>query len=498
MGGSRKEKDRCMSRSILRGVVIFALALFILAGKVLPASAGGKESPLTEGAFLLDATTVTLRVSARKTEWSRALGNTGSHSVEINALMPFEYTVPKDRAPISKMTFTDADWSVSSETVTKTATFPLPENGLYLKYAVGGKNGENITIQYIRNPEILATETKKRVSYSAKAQEGLFANFNIDMMQYSDSYAFGTAKIVQFNNYGTNPVLKHPLASVTDLQAPWKHDVDKEPFQYMLNASDMEGVLTMANIMHGAASYGPGQDYIIGNEVNTRKWAYIAYVGDEQFIREYMQVFRVAYNAIKSADANARVFICLDHDWNRDHPVNYWEHYCVIDAKDFLIQFNDMVKAEGNIDWCLAYHPHLVPLTYAKFWDNTEPYSSLVREDKMVTIENLSVITDFLQQEEFLNTAGEVRRVLATEVTFSANQGADVQAAAVYAAYKAVLRNPYVETIVINQDPQEDINGIFTDKARVVFDNMDGPEVARYDVWARSVIGIPYWGKLLR
>jgi hypothetical protein len=397
---------------------------------------------------------------------------------------------------VAKVMLSETDWSM--ETIAKRVTFQLPENGLYKKYAVGGKDVESRSIQYICNPELLATHTKTRVDYPAKLPEGLFANYNIDMTQYSDSYVYGTAKIVQFNNYGTNPVLKHPLAEAEDIHAPWEYDVDKQPFQYMLNAADMDGITLMAELMHEVAANGPGQDYIIGNEVNVRKWCYISYVEDEQFIREYMQVFRVAYNAIKSADANARVFICLDHNWDRDHPEDYWEHYSMIDAKDFLICFNEMINEEGPIDWNLAYHPHLVPLTWAKFWDNSEPYRSLVSDNHMVTIQNLSEVTDLLCREEFLNRKGEVRDVMATEVTYSANQGPDVQGAAVYAAYMSVLYNPYVETIVINQDPQADINGIFTPKALEVYENMDGPNAYQYDVWAKKVIGIRDWGQVLR
>ena len=62
----------------------------------------------------------------------------------------------------------------------------------------------------------------------------------------------------------------------------------------------------------------------------------------------------------------------------------------------------------------------------------------------------------------------------------------------------AVQRNPLVETIVINQDPQPNINSIFTPKAREVFDNMDGANGAAYDAWAKSVIGISDWGRILK
>ena len=170
----------------------------------------------------------------------------------------------------------------------------------------------------------------------------------------------------------------------------------------------------------------------------------------------------------------------------------------MIDVKDFMNSFNNQIKAEGNIDWCMAFHPHPVPLTYAKFWANTANYSSLVSSNKMVTIQNLSTVSSYLSQPALLNTKGQPRAVIATEVGYSALQGADVQGAAIYAAYTAVSRNPLVETIVINQDPQPNINSIFTPKAREVFDNMDGANGAAYDAWAKQVIGISDWGKILR
>ena len=485
---------------------------YLLAGKAegrLPyAGAGGGGTvttpaanvPASDGVYLTDAKTVTLRWTASVRDWNLARGNSGQDWVGIYSMAPFEYAIPAGRTPIAKITFTDADWAqANGGKLTKTVTFQLPDNGLYLKYSVGGAGTQELTHQYICNPEILATNTKARVAYPAKAPEGIFANYNIDTRQYSDSYGRGTAKIVQFNNYGHNPALKNPLANMADAHAPWAYDVDKQPFQYMLNATDMNGVMTMANIMHEVAAKGPGQDYIIGNEVNVRKWAYIAYQGsDHAYVQQYVQAFRVAYNAIKSADANARVFICMDQNWDRNHPASYWEHYCVIDVKDFLDMFNEQIQLEGNIDWCMAFHPHPVPLTYAKFWDNSADYTRLVNKNQMVTVQNLSVVSNYLAQPQFLNTKGQARTVIATEVGYSANQGADVQGAAVYAAYAAVVRNPVVETIVINQDPQPNINSIFSPKAAEVYANMDGANGAAYDAWAKSVIGISDWGQILR
>ena len=58
-----------------------------------------------------------------------------------------------------------------------------------------------------------------------------------------------------------------------------------------------------------------GENWIIGNEVNVRTWNYMAWTDWENYIREYAQAFRVAYNAIMSTNANARVYVCIDQYW---------------------------------------------------------------------------------------------------------------------------------------------------------------------------------------
>ena len=514
-----------MTKRFRRLIAVFTTAITVLGGSALPAMAAPKIAPQggvtvttdanlsPEGAYLKDAGTVQLTATISSTQ----LQHMGTDKLYVFALAPYEYLVniPAEKSPIASF---EAP-AITSDGTRVTVTFDLPQNGLYMKYVLASFNGSGSAAgtysnlvgpqgggYYISNPELLAGNTKARVAYPAKAPEGIFANYNIDTKQASPSYFSGSAKIVQFNNYGNNPTLVNPRARLQDIHAPWAYDVDKQPFQYMLNAADMNGITAMANIMHEVAANGPGQDYIIGNEVNVRKWAYMAYASDKagdrnadnQYVREYMQVFRVAYNAIKSADANARVFICMDQNWDRNHPASYWEHYCVIDVKDFLDMFNEQIMMEGNIDWCMAFHPHPVPLTYAKFWANSADYTRLVNQNKMVTVQNLSVVTDYLSQPGFLNTKGQPRAVIATEVGFSANQGEDVQGAAVYAAYAAVVRNPVVETIVINQDPQPNINSIFSPKAAEVYANMDGANGAAYDAWAKSVIGISDWGQILR
>ncbi len=362
--------------------------------------------------------------------------------------------------------------------------------GLYCKYTFAAIQGGAPVMQnepqYVTNPEILATNTRARVGYPKKGLTDYFYNWNLDTNNGIPAY------IMQINNYGNNGVLKHPRANQGD-----SHMVDEGPLQYMFNASNAEGVNALANAMKGVANMAGTQDYIIGNEVNVRKWCYIAYTDWDTYVREYMQGFRVAYNAIKSVNANARVFICLDQNWDRN--MTNQEAFWFLDGKDFIDKFNANVCAGGNIDWGLAFHPHPVPLTYAKIWDMgaIDPiYARMVNSNAMISFQNMSVITNYMTSGSLRSPSGAVRAMMASETGISANQGADVQAAALYASYQACVRNPYVDIMIYSFD--DSTGARFTDKAWEVYNNMGGPNDAEYDAWAKGVIGISDWGQLLR
>ncbi len=344
--------------------------------------------------------------------------------------------------------------------------------------------------QYITNPEVMATNTRARVAYPPKGLADIFYNYNMD------TETGGNHLILQINNYGNNPAMRHPNSYGGD-----SHPVDEGPFQYMFNAATEDGVNALFNSMHNLAASHITQDFIIGNEVNERKWCYVTYMDWDSYVRNYMQVFRVAYNAIKSANANARCFICISQDWDRNRTPGEEEYYRYIDAKDFIAKFNSMICAGGNIDWCVACHPHLVPLTYAKFWDmggiaNGSYYNLMVTSNAMLTFLNLSTLTNYMQSAALLSPSGKVRGIIASETAIPASQGADVQGAALYASYQACIRNRFIETMIYSPDPT--IGSVFTDKATEVYNNMGGPNDATYDAWAKSVIGISDWGQVLR
>ena len=112
--------------------------------------------------------------------------------------------------------------------------------------------------------------------------------------------------------------------------------------------------------------YGQISNWIIGNEVNN--YNTYNYAGS-QTLRQYSQIyadqFRLAYNTLVSVYSNARVYISLDHLWNTNYVNGTFA------SRKMLDSFASKIRAGGNLQWNLAYHPYSSPLTEPRFWANT-------------------------------------------------------------------------------------------------------------------------------
>lgn len=168
--------------------------------------------------------------------------------------------------------------------------------------------------------------------------------------------------------------------------------------------------------------HGIVMNWIVGNEVNVRSdWNYMQYVDLDTYAREYANAVRVFYNSIKSMNANARVYVSMDQQWNRD--LSSKNSY---DVRDLLVSMNQVISTEGNIDWGLADHPYAYPLTNTTFWNSSGKIQKLITNSEntsIVTMQNINVITNFLQKEEMLTADGEVRPVILSELGYSSSQG---------------------------------------------------------------------------
>lgn len=417
-------------------------------------------------------------------------------------LDPYEYELTSDTDVIKSMVF---DSSQPVQCFDFPVNFRQEDTRLYSKFAIGIKNGGAVSMvtepTYITNPEALAWNTLARQPRSKKSTQGEeFNNLYLDGT-YGPVLASGF-KTVQVLNTGDSAALTHPMSRAEAMAAdPAKVE---QPMFYMFNASDEEGVRALASFMeyYATNSLG-GENWIIGNEVNTRRWNYMAWTDWDTYIREYTQAFRVMYNAIMSTNANARVYVCLDQIWDKNLTPDDEGYDQCMDGKDFLEKFNALIRQGGNIDWGVSQHPYTNPMGYAKFWDMSgcedgAVYADQVRTGQIVTFQNLSVLTDFMQTPAMLGTDGNVRHIILSEIGLTNAQGSEVQAAAMCASYAAVKDNPLIDEmmyLLACSDPGMDSS--LDAFAQRIYDEMDGENSELHMEWAKSYIGISDWSEII-
>ncbi|HBA69638.1 MAG TPA: hypothetical protein DCZ40_09825 [Lachnospiraceae bacterium] len=299
------------------------------------------------------------------------------------------------------------------------------------------------------------------------------------------------------------PQTIHPMA---------RGGIGRAPY-YAFNADDEAGAECLAAIgsflaeRYSSSKSGRGlvTNWVIGNEINARKeWNYMEYVDLETYVREYAEAFRIFYNAIKSTNKSCNVYISLDQQWNRDNPST--QDY---DAKDILDEFNRQIKGEGDIGWGLAIHPYNVPLTTPYIW-NSSKYVKDSPDTPMVTMANIHVVTDYMQQEQFLTEDGEVRSIILSELGYTSLKGEEVQAAAIAYAYKSAEANPHIDSILFSRqtDAAEEIaQGLAMGLNRMdgshkyaynVYKNMDTDQGENYIGFAKNIIGISDWSQIAK
>ena len=304
----------------------------------------------------------------------------------------------------------------------------------------------NIPFHHILGEGINYTYDGKTYSFN----KALMENYDNTIRRMSEKSMTVTAVILNGWNDNT-PQLIYP-------------GVTKQPenqvFYYGFNASTQEGYETIKAIASFLADrysslespYGRVSNWIIGNEINNQQWNYMGDMSLEKYIKEYERAFRVFYTAIKSTSQNDRIYFSTDYHWiyNANGKSKY-------NAKDVIDLFNANVRAGGQMDWGLAYHPYSLPTTEPEFWDDDQ--TGLVTTDyssPIINLKNLSVLTDYLQQSHLLDSKGEVRSVILSEQGFtsvSATRGVNenLQAAAIAYAYYIADSNPHIDAFIMSR-----------------------------------------------
>ena len=329
------------------------------------------------------------------------------------------------------------------------------------------------------------------------------AEFDIVFGSLSKKGIRTTAIILNDMNY-EYPELVHPKAR-SGSTAPY----------VMFNGAEEAGVDAMAAMAtflaerYSGTGHGTVSNWVIANEINARShWNYMEYTDVYNYTKEYAQAFRVFYNAIKSVNASAEIYMPLDQTWNRNLNDRYY------DARDVLDNIINIVKEKGNIDWQLAYHPYPVPLTNAAFWNTGAYYKKLTIDSvdtAMINMKKIHVVTDYLCQESFLTDEGETRHVLLSEQGFTSSSGGEgVQAAAFAYAYYISEANSHINGFLLNRQtdaPEEVAQGLAFGlnysggghkQIYNVFKKIDTELSQQATEFAKSILGISDWSSVIK
>lgn len=402
--------------------------------------------------------------------------------------------------------------TIKNSVVTFTTTLDNKQPGskLYSKFVVavlvGGKYTEISNMSYITNPEAVATHSAPNPTTTSI--KGVTAD-NAAVLELNDlgvqhaSYEMGVnrffapsasgyvnytygGKTYQFNkdivtqfdmvlgafsaqgvevtmnlvNYYAGETLFTIKPNAR--KAGYTHYAYNTDEQY--GVENLEALISFLAERYSGTGHGLISNWIIGNEVNNNNpWYYSGNYNVADFTLEYEKAYRMFYNGIKAANANARVLTCVDQRWNYiDGTANQYA------ARAFLDNFATDMKLHGDVDWAVAWHPHPVPLFAPKFWDMPSAYKSmnLVTHSpatKMISPLNMEVFTNYMTQASMLNPKGQVRYIIVSEILFNSSSSKveaseELQAAAFAYAYKLAEKNPYIKAFILHRiidSPQE-------------------------------------------
>ena len=238
-----------------------------------------------------------------------------------------------------------------------------------------------------------------------------------------------------------------------------------EPSAVLQHQESAGGVYTMPNMStpRGTTIYGyllsriakrystpdqaPGviTNWIAHNEVDYHPvWTNMGKQPDEIYLETYYRSMRMIHNSARAFNPHARVFISLTHNWNVINPKR-WEQ---LSPKQALLALQRYSSQEGDFAWGVAYHPYPQSLFAKTAWQDTNIENHF--DSPLITIQNLHVLGDFLNQSSMRQSNGARRGVLLSEQGFHTPtyEAADQnrQAGSLHYAMQKIRDFPWIES----------------------------------------------------
>ena len=405
-----------------------------------------------------------------------------------------------------------AGTDVAQAAVSASATFSVPlakdtaNSMLFKKFTVcvmsGGALSPVSNSMYITNPEACASYAPGRMDFGKKgilpdllqsvasknqpADMGVKqVNLNIPLSKINSlaGYDFSVRK---YNSQGmqVNVIILVDNNTPGQYINPYSMDGFGAHNHYGLNANTADGVAALQSAAsflakhYSGIGYGQVDNFIIGNEVNAWwLWNYMNCGSNDVFMQEYAKAFRIMYTGIKSENATANVYTCIDHQWSRAEASYY------ISGKEFLTKLNSIIKSEGNVDWRVAVHPYNAPLYAPNAWETGKNVSHS-QATPYVTMANIDVLTDFLCSADMLSPTGAARTVKCSEVGYSSANGEALQAASLVYAYLVAENNRLIDGLVISRESDDAFD--ISQGMHSGLCNLDGSHKMGYDFYKNA------------
>jgi hypothetical protein len=249
----------------------------------------------------------------------------------------------------------------------------------------------------------------------------------------------------------------------------------------------------------------------VGKEVNSHfEWYNLGKAPLETVVEEYLRAVRVANTAVRKASPTSRVYLSLEHHWNRAYTKDALKH---CPGKRFLEYFNELATRAGNFDWNLAYHPYPENLFDPRTWQDKTALPT--PDSPRITFKNLDQLTTWIRRPENL-FEGTPRHIILSEQGFHSTDKADgelLQAAGYCYAWYKVQNLSGIDSFILHRHVDNKgeggLNlGLWTRKPESagtpnrkkkiyeVFRAADTPQWEQAFEFAKPVIGISNWEEI--
>jgi hypothetical protein len=235
-------------------------------------------------------------------------------------------------------------------------------------------------------------------------------------------------------------------------------DLANSPFRVgAFNLATEEGVRTYRGAIEFLAErysdpeggHGLAKRFIIGNEIQSHwHWYNLGEMPRQQVVKEYHKALRVAHLAAHGIHPGIQLYISLDHHWSAQVGSNPLRG---MPGRYFIETLNTLVKAGGNFDWHVAFHPYPENLFDPRTWEDTSATASF--DTKKITFKNIQILPAFLRQPRFLHKS-KPRRIILSEQGFHSADGinGETDQAAAYAyAYYRVRHTGGIDAFILHR-----------------------------------------------